>query len=932
MKLSIFWLLPFVLFLSPRDFSLTAAEATLDSSDGYEGTDGTTFIPKSTNDSAGTRYSLLKDVSINHAGSTTTPLTTSCFKEEGGDLAFIGNGYSLFFNTINAGAQPGTAISTTTADKNLTLSGFHTLYFFSSPASTVTTGQGTIKCSGNVTFENNTRITCTQNFSTEDGGVISTKNFSLLETSGSAVFIQNQATAAKKGGAIYASGTINIADNTGSIFFIKNTSGDAGGGLSSVGNCSIKNNTYVMFDGNSALGTAASGGAISCHSTTGTPPEVTLIGNSALTFVGNSAVVQGGAIYTTKLILSSGGPTLFWRNTVGNTTAGKGGAIAIPNNGELHLSADNGDIIFGNNTTTTSGVSTRNAIDLGDTAKVIKLRASVDHSIFFYDPITHTGTSAVTEALALNSSDASSDTIYSGSIIFSGEKLSPTEITNTANLISKIKQETTLTRGSLVLKQGVTVQFKGLTQSQDSMIFLDAGTTLEALEESLSLTNLAINLNSLKNKSIVTLKAPTTNKTITLLGLIQLVDNNGNFYESHALKSRQDYPLLTLSTPGTSTVAAVPLLLPQEPTSHYGYQGNWTLVWSDAAHAKMGHITWTRTGYVPNPERLAPLVPNSLWGNFVDIRSLHQLMETRASGIPYRRGMWVSGMANFFHKDRSGKHRGFRHIGGGYVLGVTATTASEDVLSAAFCQFFDRDQDHLITKNHSDVYGASLYFQHTDLLYNLAQFLWGKAAQSPPVLTAISQDTEIFFNMQISYLHADNHMKTRYTAYPLVKAAWKNECLGIEFGTSLPSSVVSSFFFKAYAPFIKIQGTYAHQEDFQERGSEGRALGSSRLINIAIPIGIKLEKDSHTEPGTYDLTLMYVIDAYRQHPHCSTYLLSSDVQWTTEATHLARQALIVRAANHYQWNPYMEMCGQFAFELRSSSRSYNVGLGTKFRF
>ncbi len=49
-------------------------------------------------------------------------------------------------------------------------------------------------------------------------------------------------------------------------------------------------------------------------------------------------------------------------------------------------------------------------------------------------------------------------------------------------------------------------------------------------------------------------------------------------------------------------------------------------------------------------------------------------------------------------------------------------------------------------------------------------------------------------------------------------------------------------------------------------------------------------------------------------------------------TNLARQGFSVRAANHFQVNPHMEIFGQFAFEVRSSSRNYNTNLGSKFCF
>ncbi|SPN73580.1 Polymorphic membrane protein F,Type V secretory pathway, adhesin AidA,chlamydial polymorphic outer membrane protein repeat,Autotransporter beta-domain [Chlamydia serpentis] len=921
--------------LISSSLSIICAEVTLDSNNNYDGSNGTIFTPYETNDTTGTTYSLLTDISFQNAGTSGIPLALGCFKEAAGDLTFQGNNRSLTFLLINAGSNSGTVASTTAADKNLTFNNFSNLSILSCPSFTIApNGKSALTSANSLSLIGNSRIVFSRNFSSESGGVISTKNFSLAETSHSAIFSNNQVFNGHEGGVIYATGTVTIENNSGSVSFVNNVAKGSGGAIFSLGNCSITNNSQVTFNGNSSQESAQTqGGAIYC-TTAGT--TLSLTGNQQLLFINNNALTKGGAISAAKVNISSGGPTLFENNTSGSIAGkGIGGAINIEPGGELALSATSGDIIFNNNQLVEGTSIRRNAINISDTAKVTSIRSSTGQSIYFYDPITNPGTTSITDILNLNLADTGSNIQYEGAIVFSGEKLSTVEKAIVENLISTIRQPAILARGDLVLRDGVTVTFNSLKQSSGSRILIDGGTTLSAKEENLSLNGLAVNISSLDGKNKATLKTETADKNISLSGTIQLVDAQDSFYENHKLKNATTYPLIEIiatGSNGTITFGALSALTLQEPEVHYGYQGNWQLSWADGVSSKVGSINWSRTGYNPNPERRSNLPSNSLWGNFIDIRSLGQLMETKSNGQPFERDLWLSGIANFFHRDSMPTRHGFRHISGGYALGLTAATPTADQLIFAFCQLFVRERDHVVGKNHGDTYGASLYFQHTEGLFDIANFLWGKATRTPWILSEMSKMIPLSFDARFSYLHTDNHMKTNYTKYPTVNGSWRNNAFCADLGANFPITISGPYFLKEVEPFVKIQYIYAHQKDFNERSAEGRAFNKSELINIEIPIGVKFEKDAKSEKGTYDLTLMYVVDAYRRNPECMTYLTASDAHWKAYGANLARQGFLARAANHVQINPYMEIFGQFAFEVRSSSRSYNVDLGSKFRF
>lgn len=859
-------------------FSLFSADTPLGSADSYSGSgNATQFQPKDTNVPAGTTYSCTGDMSIYNAGSSGNPLSSACFQEQTGDLTFDGNGYSMAFNTINVQAGNPGAINAKGANKTLTLTDFSNLSFIASPSST--TGTGAIESVGNIQLTNNNYVT-----------------------------------------------------------FINNASTTTGGAACSQGNCTISGNQTVLFDSNATSGSNINGGAICCFKQ---PPAVpppapilTIKDNNEVTFINNTASGSGGAIYAQNLTLSSQGKgVLFTNNTASAAASPKGGAIAIADSGEISLSADGSDITFNGNTTNTTGSTiTRNAIDLGSQAKFTVLRAAEGNSIYFYDPITGENASS-TDTLNIN--NTSNSVTYEGSIVFSGEKLSETEKQQDTNLKSTFKQPVTLKSGTLVLKDGVTVDTNTFTQEAGSTLLMDAGTTLSASTEGVTVTNLSVNMNSLNGTDPVTLSATAASKTVSLTGAITLMDDQGNAYENHDLRNSQNYGFVKLSGGSGATITAPTINAPTEETpKHYGYQGTWAMAWAPGAGGganatQTATLSWTKTGYIPNPERRGNLVPNSLWGVFVDVRSIQEVMKRSSDSLNEGRGIWASAIGNFFHRDNINKgseiQQGFRHRSAGYIIGASTPTIENNVLNLAFCQLFGRDKDRLVTKNNITSYAGSINFQHegrldyiTNLLPRGSYSAWGPIA--------------LMLNAQLTYCHSSNDMKTSYTqpAPQEVKSSWGNDGFGMEMGGLVSIPTQHFRWFSSYSPFVKVQLTYAHQEDFKESGTDARSFETSDLFNFGMPIGVKLEKSMGL--SSYDLSIAYVPDLIRSNPDCTTTLIISGDSWQTFGTNLARNALLIRAGNYFTFSDSWEMFSQFAFELRSSSRSYSVDLGSKIRF
>ncbi|CAG9045819.1 putative outer membrane protein pmp2 [Chlamydia abortus] len=356
-----------------------------------------------------------------------------------------------------------------------------------------------------------TAYTCTGNICIAYAGLGDTglTNSCFTDTTGNLSFIgngytlcfDNITTTASNPGAINVKGADKTLNVSGfSLFSCAHCPpGTTGyGAIKAAGNTTIKDNSSLVFHKNCST---ADGGAIQCTASSGA--ELKMENNQNLVFSENSSNTKGGAIYADKLTIVSGGPTLFSNNSV-SASSPKGGAICIKDSdGECSLTANLGDITFDGNKIIKTDDSTvkRNAIDLG-TGKITKLRAKDGFGIFFYDPIT----GGESTELNINAKDSVD---YTGKIVFSGEKLSDEEKTTEDNLKSSFKQPLKLSAGSLILKDGVTLEAKSFTQTAGTVI-MDLGTTLQtptSSAESITLTNLDINIASLGGGGSLLLKS-----------------------------------------------------------------------------------------------------------------------------------------------------------------------------------------------------------------------------------------------------------------------------------------------------------------------------------------------------------------------------------------------------------------------------------------
>ncbi|WP_284443443.1 polymorphic outer membrane protein middle domain-containing protein [Chlamydia gallinacea] len=822
---------------------------------------------------------------------------------------------------------------------------------------------------------------------------------------------------------------------------------------------------YIRYYSNSNLQPESIASQDSTPTTT--QPTITISGNTSVTFSNNSAYGYGGALYSKSVSLISGGDITFSENS-----ASQGGAIYVADGGTIVISAKDGNISFWGNTQTTAIDSSitgstsqtspttktttplHNALYLGSGAQILQLRAGTDHSLTFYDPvITQKASSTPATPLKFNAANESDDsTVYDGRIVFSGEKLTKEEATNSANTTSIFHCPVVLEAGTLVLKSGATLLVDSFTQNPNSLIIMDGGTTIQAgfssstqpstqqngaassstdsqassdqqtdasqaasaspektvekslpevaiplpsdtapgdteskdslttsdpkapvevqaralrsslsnrtpskyteavhtihtllaeklhrylpksstgtppytqqtaLDGSITISNLAVNLDSLGSGQVINITGSSTG-TVHVTGDLQFVNSSGQFYDNPLLSQNFSANILSITTGQGGKVDTTGLnIIPQGSTdSNFGYQGQWEVVQvQDANGAISFELKWRSQGYKPSPERRATLVPNSLWCSAIDIQAIQKLVEVSADSANSP-GFWVAGIANFFHRDSTPVQQGFRHISSGYMLGTSLESIDDYLMDVAFCQLFGRDKDYNLARTKSHIYALTLHSKQERMVHHYAL-----SKRKGAILSQLPEQSLMIVDAHLSYSLARNAMETQHTPSPASIGKWNNHCISAALGGSLPR--------RYFSPYAQLHIVLVEQQNFKERrgGDNNRTFQSACLMNVAIPLGLKFERNTAFNDLT--LSLSYSQDIYRLYPKSKVFLPSGSISWATGATNLARQALLVDGSAYHSLGNNFKIFYHGAFELRGSSRNYTTDLGGKYIF
>ena len=793
-----------------------------------------------------------------------------------------------------------------------------------------------------------------ENTAQSDGGVCRvTQSFLATNNNAPIVFVAN--VAGIKGGGIAAvvngQGT-GTGTTSPSVLFSGNTSVEfdgnvarIGGGIYSDGDVSFLQNTKTIFRNNIASPVYidpqqtggptqqqngqgyGNGGAIFCKNDaqqTGTtsPGTVSFQGEGVVFFSKNVAAGKGGAIYAKKLTISDCGPVQFLGNI-----ANDGGAIYLGDSGELSLSADLGDIIFDGNlkraakpsaTTANDVAVSLNAISMAAGGTITALKAAEGYQILFNDPIEMAnGQTQLTKALKINDGEG-----YTGDIVF-------------ANGNNVLYQDVELSQGRVILRNQAKLSVNSLNQT-GGIVYMGAGSTLDfvntqqqQLTKLITLSNLHLSLSSLLANNGVT--NPPTNPpaqtskpavigsanvgSVTISDPIFFEDLDNTAYDNYDwLGANQTINVIQLQ----STTQPPPDLTVGNENPQYGYQGTWQLQWEPptAQPPQNGpytlKATWTKTGYNPGPERVASLVPNSLWGSILDIRSAHSAIQASIDGRAYCRGLWISGVSNFFYHDRDALGQGWRHISGGYSIGANSYFGSS-MFGLAFTEIFGRSKDYVVCRSNEHTCIGSIYLSTKRVL--CGSRLFGDAF------------------IRASYGFGNQHMKTSYTFAEESSVRWDNNGLVGEIGVGLPIMIApSKLYLNEFLPCVQAEFAYADHESFTESGDQARDFKSGHLMNLAVPIGVKFDRCSSKHPNKYSFMGAYICDAYRSISGTKTTLLSHKETWTTDAFHLARHGAVVRGSMYASLTSNIEVYGHGRYEYRDDSRGYGLSAGSKVRF
>ncbi|QXE27297.1 polymorphic outer membrane protein middle domain-containing protein [Chlamydia buteonis] len=753
-------------------------------------------------------------------------------------------------------------------------------------SSPTTRSGGAIQCSQLVISNNQGPCEFLNNTTTLTGGAIASDNVHITNNYGTIILNSNKCIAdIGSGGGIYGANCY-ITSNHAPIIFHNNQSGH-GGGIYLSGTCNITHNTDVVkFLCNSSLfqqfreNYNYGGGAICCVS-------CNITNNSkGVIFQNNVARRNGGAIHTQNLTIQDNGPVLFLNNT---SHWGAG----LQNHGstsKFYLSADQGDIVFKRNISIKN--DSRNS--LHSTPQLnLQIGARQGHSVKFYDPIENEHPSDT--VLIFNP-----ESYHSGTVLFSGSDVSPSESSNANNYTSLIQNTAKIAYGTVACEDKAILRVYKMTQEQ-GVLRLGNGavisTNVNATSKhtvgcTLTLSRLALNLPSILVQGAQAPKiwiypnadssngrisyTEDNNPTVTLSGpLLLLNSDNEDPYDSLDLSSgitRIPFLYLCDNTNKKIDIENLDIEAINEK-QHYGYQGIWSPYWeayttvtnsASAQTANTGHrylyADWTPTGYIPNPIYHGDLVANALWQSTYNVITGLHTLENFPNVIPNRE-ISGGGLGAYVSQKTRNSHEGFQLFSRGYSTKAAGSTETKHNFALSFAQFYSEIRESKLKNKIS----SNCYFTGAQLQIPLF-------------------DESILTSASLGYAYSHSRVKTKHqTLNTVSEGHFHGHTIGSEICCMLPEGDLSHLQFR---PFIKALGIHAIQESFKETGEQIRSFETKHpLINVSLPIGIYCHAQHEANLTTdWKFQLAYTPTIYRQKPKITTTRLISNGSWTTSGT------------------------------------------------
>lgn len=900
-------------------------------------------------------YSLTENLHVKPSEPTEDPHAISYFhNHHAHPLSFVGNGFSLTLEQIVSPVS-GVCVS---SSEDIHFKNFSSLNLIQctslSKYNDQTAHSGMIFSGKNISFEQNNVTTFKNNKTAGSGGVLHAHQVAFSNIP-STIFSENSSE--MHGGAIHANGLTlskhhqcifneNTAGQSGGAIFLdhveegkctldhiyeaqftKNQALDGNGGaLFSLVDTQLQGSFQLRMQNNQATGSQdhlGCGGAIYCaipHHPQGittfdlrkdTPlsPTLHIRNNYLAVFSDNTASQSGGALYCDHLSLEKNTGVYFLRNH-----AKQGGAIAISDSGSLALHAGSGLIMFQDNYGTShEDLFVRNAIHLAPRAHFSEISTLGGGSVIFYDPITQGALPAdlSPRTLIIN---PRSDSATSGKVIFSGKHVEEKERAFSENLTSIIHHHVLVASGQLSLEDGARLHVHSFKQANDATLHLQPNTELST-QGDLHVTDIAMSLNHVDSETLLNPEKPSRficHGNVTMNGRLILTDSDQSFYENHALLNNDEVvlPLIVVSTQNNAPSLET-IILSGDLESPYGYQGSWDLAWlhGNQPHTKKLCALWSKSDYVPHPERLTRIVSNSLWNTHADMFTINEILETKMAGEPYSLGVWGSAVSTFFHKPQDvnlpEEISSWHHRSCGYLIGANTHSQSGHVLGIAAGKLYGRSSDISSEQRHSHIVSAF-------------------SKLSTPILS---------LSANASYNKTFHTLTTPYRAYRGEGVGtWESECVSGTLCSELSFTLSeNSKLFHSISLFAKAQAFDGKQPMFEEEAFETRQFSESFLRMLSVPVGIGFEGRSKKHVMFYNLSFAYAQDIYKECSKNSTTLKANQFSWPTDMASFDKHAFIFKLAHQRSLN-HVQVFFDFSGTLRRDVQVYALNIGSTCKF
>ncbi|WP_284442448.1 polymorphic outer membrane protein middle domain-containing protein [Chlamydia gallinacea] len=700
------------------------------------------------------------------------------------------------------------------------------------------------------------------------GGAISSNiagSMILFDNNQSILFQENSS---MQGGGIFnGQGSVEFTKNQRTLTFVKNTASDSGGAIYTR-TCSINKHTApIVFSNNQANHL---GGAIYAQ-------HVVLKQNENITLFSENNAGGGGAITTTTCHLIASKPIIFANNSANKLG---GGALYLSGSQlNLHLHAQNGDILFYGNTVTNPKNTTvmHNAITIKGSPIEINFLANENQAIIFYDPILATTPSSV--PVNINSTD---NIFQCGSIVFSGEKISP-ERQHKNNFTSIFNQPVHLNNGTLSIQHGAILAVQEFKQ-MGGVLNLSPGSMLTSYNsqgKDIIISNISLGLDTTNSPLPAEIRA-TGGSGIQLSGSPKIHDPEHSFYDNHDLASRPyTMEIIFKSDKGVYTEEFIPQEIAVQQNA-YGYQGSWKFYWSkeDSKKHKTLKATWLPTGtFILNPEKQGTLIPSSVWTTFTGMHSaddaildnyINNNMLFPINHLCIFGGPVSSGM------EQNSEHQNLSIMHAGYNLGVKIPLSPNTVICSAFTQLQSSyHQETRPGKSHSHM-----------LLGTIAAFKNWKA---------------LSLRSSVSYAEESHVMKHVFSKKDITRGSWKNQ--GFRGTAGISYAYPKGIRCLKITPFIDLEYTIITQNPFIETGYDPRYFSSSHLNNLALPTGVSLEM--RLFGVNYSLftqfSMAYIKDLYRENPLVTASLILNQYTWETPGISIGQEAMNLKFRSTWRY-------------------------------